>query len=211
MSVVAALLLPIRYEAPPNRSAKASLDGSTARHLLAPALRRPRLQRSHRRSRQLCRRKPQQRLDVVEHGASLAIVATPEPGQLVLVQPISPSAGALLWEVPAGTAEPGEAAIAGARRELREETGYTAGRIRPIGSVWTTPGFCSEVMHFFHADGTTPRADLRSTTTSESRSAIFSIQAAWRLVAEGVADAKTVLALFWLQGGEDEIGSDFGR
>src|SRR5579863_8839498 len=69
-------------------------------------------------------------LDVVEHVASMAIVATPEPGRLVLVRQYRHPAGSLLWEVPAGTAEPGESEVEGALRELREETGYTAGRIR---------------------------------------------------------------------------------
>lgn len=150
------------------------------------------------------------RVDVVEHGASLAIVATPSPSQLVLVRQYRHPAGSMLWEVPAGTAENGEAPIDGARRELREETGYRAGRIRPIGSTWMTPGFCSEVMHFFHAD------DLTSGETAFDEDerievGVFSLPAAWRLVAEGTADAKTVLALFWLQGGEDKIGSDVCR
>ena len=92
------------------------------------------------------------RVDVVEHGASLAIVATPAPNELVLVRQYRHPVRSLLWEVPAGTAEPGESPLEGAKRELREETGYRAGRIRPIGSVWMTPGFCSEIMHFFHAD-----------------------------------------------------------
>ncbi len=92
------------------------------------------------------------RVDVVEHGASLAIVATPRPDHVVLVRQYRHAVGSMLWEVPAGTAEPGEAPLEGAKRELREETGYSAGRIRLIGSAWMTPGFCSEVMHFFHAD-----------------------------------------------------------
>jgi len=150
------------------------------------------------------------RIDVVEHGASLAIVATPAPGELVLVRQYRHPARSALWEIPAGTAEPGETLIDGARRELREETGYVAGRIRPVGSLWMTPGFCSEVMHFFHADALAagePEFD------EDERIEIgrFTFQAAWRLVAAGTADAKTVLALFWLQGGEDEIGSDVGR
>jgi ADP-ribose pyrophosphatase len=150
------------------------------------------------------------RVDVVEHGASLAVVATPSPGHLVLVRQYRHPAASLLWEVPAGTAEPGESATDGAKRELREETGYIAGRIRPIGSVWMTPGFCSEVMHFFHAEelgAGAPELD----DDERIEVATVSIAAAWRLVAEGTADAKTLLALFWLQGGEDKIGSDFCR
>jgi ADP-ribose pyrophosphatase len=150
------------------------------------------------------------RVDVVEHGASLAIVATPEPGHLVLVRQYRHPAAVSLWEVPAGTAEPGETPLEGARRELREETGYRAGRIRPIGSTWMTPGFCSEVMHFFHADRLEEGAPAFD-DDERIEMASFSREAAWRLVAQGIADAKTLLALYWLQGGEDEFGRDFGR
>jgi ADP-ribose pyrophosphatase len=152
----------------------------------------------------------EQRVDVVEHGASLAIVATPRRDKLLLVRQYRHPTRLWLWEIPAGTAEPGEVPIDGAKRELREETGYVAGRIRPIGSVWTTPGFCSEVMHFYHADeliAGEPAFD----DDEQIEVGTFTFQAAWRLVAAGVADAKTVLALYWLQGGEDEIGSEFGR
>lgn len=150
------------------------------------------------------------RVDVVEHGASLAIVATPAPNEIVLVRQYRHPARSLLWEIPAGNAEPNELPIDGARRELREETGYTAGRIRPVGSLWMTPGFCSEVMHFFHASDLVP-GEPSFDDDERIEVGSFTFQAAWRLVADGTADAKTVLALFWLQGGEDEIGSDFGR
>jgi ADP-ribose pyrophosphatase len=152
----------------------------------------------------------EQRIDVVEHGASLAIVATPERGEVVLVRQYRHPAGAWLWEIPAGTAEPGELPIDGAKRELREETGYRAGRIRSIGSVWTTPGFCTEVMHFYHADELVA-GETAFDEDERIEVATFTFQAAWRLVADGIADAKTVLALYWLQGGEDEIGSEFSR
>lgn len=150
------------------------------------------------------------RVDVVEHAASLAIVATPAPGQIVLVRQYRHPAGGMLWEVPAGTAEPNETPIDGARRELREETGYRAARMRAIGSMWMTPGFCSEVMHFYHADELTA-GETSFDDDERIEVGSFSLEAAWRLVARGIADAKTVLALFWLQGAVDEIGSDFGR
>jgi ADP-ribose pyrophosphatase len=150
------------------------------------------------------------RVDVVGHRASLAIVATPAPNELVLVRQYRHPARSSLWEIPAGTSEPGEMPIDGAKRELREETGYTAGIIRPIGSVWMTPGFCSEIMHFFHADSLAP-GEPEFDDDERIEIGRFTFQAAWRLVAAGTADAKTVLALFWLQGGEDEIGSAPGR
>ncbi len=150
------------------------------------------------------------RIDVVEHGASLAIVATPTRDEVILVRQYRHPARASLWEIPAGMSEPGEAPLDGARRELREETGYTAGRLAKIGSFWMTPGFCSEIMHFFHAEELVAGA---SELDEDERIEVgrFTQRAAWRLVADGTADAKTALALFWLQGARAEIGSHVGR
>lgn len=150
------------------------------------------------------------RIDVVEHGASLAIAATTASDELVLVRQYRHPAGTSLWEIPAGTCEPGETLPDGARRELREETGFAAGRLRRIGSFWTTPGFCSEIMHFFHAD---QLVEGPTDFDEDERIEVgrFSLQAAWRLVADGAADAKTMLALYWLKGGRGEIGSQVGR
>jgi ADP-ribose pyrophosphatase len=148
----------------------------------------------------------EQQLDIVEHGISLGIVATPSPREIVLVRQYRHAARSLLWEIPAGSADPGETPIDGAKRELREETGYSAGRIRPIGSVWTSPGFCSEVMHFFHADQLTA-GEPSFDEDERIELGCFEFAAAWRLVAEGTADAKTVIALCWLQGDEKKIGT----
>ncbi len=138
------------------------------------------------------------RVEVVEHAASMAIVATPAPREIVLVRQYRHPAGAPLWEIPAGTAERGEDPLAGARRELLEETGYRAGSIRPICSFWTTPGFCSELMHLFHADELVA-GEPAFDDDERIEVGCFTLQAAWRLVGQGTADAKTLLALYWLQ------------
>jgi len=147
------------------------------------------------------------RSDVVEHAASLAIIATPSPNEVILVRQYRHPAGAMLWEIPAGSAELNETLLDGALRELREETGYLAGRVRAVGSAWTTPGFCSELMHFFHADqltAGTPAFD------DDERIEVgrFTHEAAWRLVGDGTTDAKTLLALFWLQSGRGSFRGD---
>ena len=67
------------------------------------------------------------RLDIVEHPGSYAVIATPSKNMLVLVKQYRHAVGRELWEIPAGTAEPGESVEAGALRELAEETGYRAG------------------------------------------------------------------------------------
>jgi ADP-ribose pyrophosphatase len=151
------------------------------------------------------------RLDIVEHPGSVVILATPSPDELILVRQYRHPAKRYLWELPAGTSEPGEDPAAGAARELAEETGFRAGSLRAIGSLLMTPGFCDEVMHFFHADDL--RAGPQSLDEDERiEVAKFTREAAWRLVAEGeIADVKTVMALLWMPSGQGEIGAAFGR
>jgi ADP-ribose pyrophosphatase len=148
---------------------------------------------------------------VVEHRGSITIVALPRPGELVLVRQYRHPAGAVLWELPAGTAEPGEEPAAGAARELREETGFRATVVRPLGSLFATPGFCEEKMHFFLAEGLTEGEQMLD-EDERIEVGIFTLDTAWRLVADGqIVDMKTVLALFWMEGKRGEIGGGFGR
>jgi len=60
-----------------------------------------------------------------------------------------------LWELPAGTLEPGEDPAEAAGRELIEETGYRAETIEPVTAFYPTPGFCTERMHAYRARGLT--------------------------------------------------------
>ena len=151
------------------------------------------------------------RVDIVEHEASFTVVAVPSPGRIVLVRQYRHAAESVLWELPAGTSHPGEDPVEGAARELREETGYRAGRMSLIGSLYPTPGFCSELMHFFVADDL---VEGEQTLDEDERIdvEIFTRDAAWRLVADGaIADMKTVLALLWTESKRGEIATGFGR
>lgn len=117
----------------------------------------------------------------------------------------------MLWEIPAGAANPGEDPLEGAARELREETGYRAAGLRRIASLYPTPGFCDEVMHFVLATELT--AGEQSLDEDERiEVGVFSGDAAWRLVASGeIADMKTVLALYWIGKQSSEFDGGFGR
>lgn len=57
-----------------------------------------------------------------------------------------------LWELPAGTLEPGESPLETASREVIEETGYRSTRLAPLLEFYTTPGFCNEKMYAFVAN-----------------------------------------------------------
>lgn len=89
--------------------------------------------------------------EVVHHPGAVAVVAVTPAREAVLVNQYRHPVRARLWEIPAGTLEPGEKPLDAARRELEEETGYRAGRWTRLAEVYTTPGFCTEKMVIFLA------------------------------------------------------------
>jgi ADP-ribose diphosphatase len=90
--------------------------------------------------------------EIVEHPGAVAVVAVDGDGYVTLVRQLREPARKRLLELPAGTAEPGEAPLETARRELQEECGLTGGRWQELAVFWTTPGFCRERMHLFAAE-----------------------------------------------------------
>lgn len=144
-------------------------------------------------------------VDVVEHGASAAIIAVTGNDEIVLVRQYRHPLGRELWEIPAGRTEPGEDVATCAARELTEETGYTAASMRSLGGVAMTPGFCDEVIHFFHASALS--AGEQSLDDDERITVeTYSLERAQRLVETGqIADSKTLIALLWLGGNRGEL------
>ena len=91
--------------------------------------------------------------EIVEHPDAVAIVAVDRNGSVALVRQLREATRTRLVEIPAGKCEPGEAPLATAKRELREECGFTGGEWTLLTSFWTTPGFCRERMHVYLAEG----------------------------------------------------------
>jgi ADP-ribose pyrophosphatase len=91
--------------------------------------------------------------EVVQHPGAVAIVAVDADERVVLVRQLREPARRKLLELPAGTLDHDEEPEACARRELEEETGLTGGTWERGPSFWTTPGFCTELMHVFFAEG----------------------------------------------------------
>ncbi|MGZ4393386.1 MAG: NUDIX domain-containing protein, partial [Gaiellaceae bacterium] len=85
--------------------------------------------------------------EIVEHPGAVAIVAIDREGMLTLVRQRREAVRTELVELPAGTLEEGEAPLASAQRELKEETGLTGGTWCQVAAFYTTPGFCRERMH----------------------------------------------------------------
>ncbi len=140
------------------------------------------------------------RRDVVRHSGSVVVLALDESGkepQVLLERQYRHAAGAYLWELPAGRVDPGERELAGAKRELLEETGYTARSWKKLLHFYVSPGFLDETMSIYLAQGL--RAGVAQPEKDE-RIAIrfFPMSNALQMVRRGVIrDAKTISGLLW--------------
>jgi len=74
--------------------------------------------------------------EIVEHGGVAAIVAIDSENNVLLVRQYRKAVEGMLLEIPAGGMEPGEDALVCARRELEEETGFSAERWEELGSLF---------------------------------------------------------------------------
>jgi ADP-ribose pyrophosphatase len=96
--------------------------------------------------------------EVVHHNGSAVILAVDNARSkrdpwIVIERQYRHAANQFLWELPAGKLETGEDALAGAKRELEEETGYRAKSWKPLVEYYASPGFVSESMKVFLAEG----------------------------------------------------------
>src|SRR5437867_4886784 len=86
---------------------------------------------------------------VVRHPPSVVLIPIEHGGRLVLIKQYRASVDRELWELPAGSVEPGESADAAARRECEEEIGRAPARVERLGAWSPTPGYCDEEMIFY--------------------------------------------------------------
>ena len=92
---------------------------------------------------------------IVRHGGSAVMMAVDGRNRVLLVKQFRLPAEKDLWEIPAGRLDPDENPLAAAKRELAEETGYSAKKWKKVAAWWPSPGFLSEKMHLFMATGLT--------------------------------------------------------
>ena len=96
------------------------------------------------------------RRDLVQHPGSIVILAVDDSGKVpkvLLERQYRHAAGTRLWELPAGSLDPGEKPLPAAKRELLEETGYSASKWRKALYFYVSPGFLTESMQVFLATG----------------------------------------------------------
>lgn len=140
------------------------------------------------------------KLEIVEHSGAVVVIAQPEPDEIVLVRQHRHAIGQDTWEVCAGGIDPGETPEQAAVRELREETGYRARTVRRLWSAYSAPGFCNELLHFFHTDAY-DAGEPEPDAEEEIEVATFPLRRVREMIErDELRDAKTQVAVMWALG-----------
>jgi ADP-ribose pyrophosphatase len=135
--------------------------------------------------------------EIVVHPGSVVVLPVFADGRVLLIRQYRHAAGQYLWELVAGHKEPNETGAEGARRELQEETGYQARRIRKLFNVFPSPGLLGERMEIFLAEGLTKGAP-QPEDDEKITHRIFRLREIERWIRSGkIRDAKTVSGILY--------------
>ncbi len=133
--------------------------------------------------------------EFLDHPGAVAVLPFLDPRTVVLVRQYRYPVGRVTYEIPAGKLARGEDRLACLRRELREETGFSARDIRPMLSYWPVPGFSNEVLHLYVARDLKP-GPARPDDDEFIEAEAVPLETALRWVFSGkIRDSKTVIAL----------------
>lgn len=138
--------------------------------------------------------------EIIAHPGSSVVLPVFPDGRILLISQYRHAVGETLWELVAGHKEPNETFAEGARRELEEESGYTAKRVRKLLDVFPSPGLLGERMEIYLATGLT-KGVARPEDDEKITVRILPLREALSWIRRGkIRDAKSVAGiLFYAQ------------
>jgi ADP-ribose pyrophosphatase len=138
--------------------------------------------------------------DVIRHDGSVVILAIDSSKNkkdpwIVVERQYRHAAQQFLWELPAGKLDPGEDALLGAKRELAEETGYSAKKWKPLVEYYGSPGFLGESMKVFLAEGLVA-GDAHPEDDEQIELRLVKLSEALKMIEKGaILDGKTLTSV----------------
>ncbi len=138
---------------------------------------------------------------VIRHHGAVGILPILPDGRIVMIRNYRFTVDEWLLEIPAGTMVPGESPDRTAHRELEEETGYTAGRMVRLTEFLPSPGISDERMTLYLARDLVPGRASPEADEKLEVAILAKDEALAALTSGAVRDAKTMIALLWLETG----------
>lgn len=133
--------------------------------------------------------------EIVRHPGAVAVLAIHE-GKMVVVEQYRKPLNKSEIEIPAGKLDPGESPEKAAMRELKEETGYTADSLIPLGSYYTSPGFADEIIYIYAAENL-QQGEMQLDEDEFLQVTELTLEEAYEAMRQGrIHDAKTIHALY---------------
>ena len=146
--------------------------------------------------------------DVVEHPGAACIIPMPDKDSVLLIEQWRIGAKRPLWEIPAGTLDPGEDPLACAARELEEETGFKAGKLEHLFTMYPSPGILDEKMHIFIATDLS-QGQTKFDEDEDIKAKKFTFRdLRIQLKANNIKDGKTIAALGYLMVFKPYLGKE---
>ena len=148
-------------------------------------------------------------MDFVQHPGAAAMVPILNRTDVILIKQYRHAIREFIWEIPAGTLDPEESPLNCARRELIEETGYSAADWHQLGTITPLPGCSDERIHVFLA------SDMKAAEQNLDDDEMLKVhqikfKEAMQMILNGeISDGKTISGLFlafnWLQNNRPDM------
>lgn len=137
--------------------------------------------------------------ETIHHPPSVVILPLLNKNEVVLIRQFRHAINKTILEIPAGTSEPGESMLACAKRELAEETGYTASKWTRFIDFYPAPGISTERMTLFVAEKLKPLPKRIAMDLDESIvTTVTPIPKAIQMVRKKqIIDAKSIIGILW--------------
>jgi len=138
--------------------------------------------------------------EVILHNGGAVVVPVKDDGKIILVKQYRYPFDEFIYELPAGKLEINEDPQTCATRELTEETGFSSDNVVKLGKIYTTPGFCNEILHIYLATNLKPGKHNREEGEHGMEVYEFTLDEINSMIANGeIVDSKSISGIHYYQ------------